>query len=163
MQDAGPDAEARSVPARRALRNVLRQAADDFADERGLTAPLSLCQLRRYADELIAQTQQDPEHRDFLAILIHNATWRATVAAIPYDKRLLLLPQCLKHSTDCEGHLDEFLPFFARRPALRYAAVVQLRSGDFGLPPRLIARNRARGRTTSRTRSRQRWQRGRSG
>ncbi|MDP6044633.1 MAG: polyprenyl synthetase family protein [Phycisphaerae bacterium] len=107
MQDAGPDAEARSVPARRALRNVLRQAADDFADERGLTAPLSLCQLRRYADELIAQTQQDPEHRDFLAILIHNATWRATVAAIPYDKRLLLLPQCLKHSTDCEGHLDD--------------------------------------------------------
>jgi len=107
MQDSGDGDEARSVPSRRALRNVLRQAADDFAAQRELTAPLSLGQLRTYADELLASTQQKPEHRDFLAILIHNATWRATVAAIPYDKRLLLLPQCLKHSTQCQGHLDD--------------------------------------------------------
>ena len=107
MQDSGDLAEARSVPSRRALRNVLRQAADDFAAEHELTAPLSLNQLRAHADTLLARTQQKTEHRDFLAILIHNATWRATVAAIPYDKRLLLLPQCLKHSNDCEGHLDD--------------------------------------------------------
>ncbi|MBT3200852.1 MAG: DUF116 domain-containing protein [Phycisphaerales bacterium] len=108
-QSNGPDAAGRSVPSRRALRNVLRQAADKFAAERKLTAPLSLAQLRDYADELLGQTQQDqnPKYRDFLAILIHNATWRATVAAIPYEKRLLLLPQCLKHSTACEGHLDD--------------------------------------------------------
>ena len=107
MQDAAPVDQARGVPSRRAVRNILRQAADDFADQQGLTAPLSLNQLRKYADELLTQTQQAPEYRDFLAILIHNATWRATVAAIPYDKRLLLLPQCLKHSTECEGHLDD--------------------------------------------------------
>jgi len=98
---------ARGVPSRKALRNVLRRAADDFAAERGLTAPLSLNQLRKYADELLIRTNQGPEHRDFLAILIHNATWRSTVAAIPYDKRLLLLPQCLKHSTACQGRLDD--------------------------------------------------------
>ena len=95
------------MPSRKALRNVLRRAADDFAAERGLTAPLSLNQLRKYADELLIRTNQGPEHRDFLAILIHNATWRSTVAAIPYDKRLLLLPQCLKHSTACQGRLDD--------------------------------------------------------
>jgi len=102
-----PEGMARSVPSRRAVRNVLRQAADDFAAERELTAPLSLAELRAHADELLVQTEQEPEHRDFLAILIHNATWRATVAAIPYDKRLLLLPQCLKHSSACQGHLDD--------------------------------------------------------
>jgi geranylgeranyl diphosphate synthase type II len=107
MQDAELDAPARKVPSRRDVRNVLRQAADDFAAERELTAPLSLTQLRTYADELLPATGQATEHRDFLAILIHNATWRPTVAAIPYDRRLLLLPQCLKHSTDCQGHLDD--------------------------------------------------------
>jgi len=96
-----------AVPARRAVRNVLRQAADDFAAERKLTAPLSLDQLRRCADDLLAQTRQDAEYRDFLAILIHNATWRSTVASIPCDRRLLLLPQCLRHSSDCEGRLDD--------------------------------------------------------
>jgi geranylgeranyl pyrophosphate synthase len=89
------------------VRNVLRQAADDFAVERKLTAPLSLDQLRSCADELLAKTQQEDEYRDFLAILIHNATWRSTVASIPFDRRLLLLPQCLRHSDDCEGHLDD--------------------------------------------------------
>jgi geranylgeranyl diphosphate synthase, type II len=107
MRSDEPGTPGRSVPSRRAVRNVLREAADVYAAEQDLIAPLSLEQLRRYADELLTSTQQEPEYRDFLAILIHNATWRATVAAIPYDKRLLLLPQCLKHSTECQGHLDD--------------------------------------------------------
>ena len=107
IRDSEVGASARRVPSRKAVRNVLRQAADTLAAERKLTAPLSLNQLRKYADELIAETQQDPAYRDFLAILIHNATWRPTVAAIPYDRRLLLLPQCLRHAEKCEGQLDD--------------------------------------------------------
>ena len=107
MQTREPGDVDAAVPARRAVRNILRQAADDFAAERKLTAPLSLDHLRRSADELLAKTQQQIEYRDFLAILIHNATWRSTVASIPCDRRLLLLPQCLRHSSDCEGHLDD--------------------------------------------------------
>ncbi|MDP6544781.1 MAG: polyprenyl synthetase family protein [Phycisphaerae bacterium] len=89
------------------MRNVLRRAADDFAAERKLTAPLSLDALRKTADELLARTRQETTYRDFLAILIHNATWRSAVASIPFDRRLLLLPQCLRHPDDCEGHLDD--------------------------------------------------------
>jgi len=96
-----------AVPQRKAARDVLRQAADDFAAERKLTAPLSLDALRKAADELLATIPQYAEYRDFLAVLIHNATWRGTVASIPYDRRLLLLPQCLRHSEACEGHLDD--------------------------------------------------------
>jgi len=107
MQSSNGGDMGRAVPPRKAVRNVLRQAADDFAAERKLTAPLSLDQLRVCADELLARTRQETEYRDFLAILIHNATWRSTVAAIPCDRRLLLLPQCLRHSSDCEGRLDD--------------------------------------------------------
>jgi geranylgeranyl diphosphate synthase, type II len=119
ISDSGPDNAEGHVPPGRDVRNILRQAADDFVSGRELTAPLSLEQLRASADEVLARLsasadEESPdkipqyvEYRDFLAILIHNATWRATVASIPYNRRLLLLPQCLKHSTACEGHLDD--------------------------------------------------------
>ncbi|MCP4374664.1 MAG: DUF116 domain-containing protein [bacterium] len=118
MSDSDPNNTESRVPPRRDIRHILRQAADDFVSERKLTAPLSLEELRTSADEVLKRlsasaneaTDKKPQHaeyRDFLAILIHNATWRPTVASIPYNRRLLLLPQCLKHSTDCEGHLDD--------------------------------------------------------
>ena len=107
VQSSDPGDMGCAVPLRKAVRNVLRRAADDFAVERKLTAPLSLNTLRKAADELLARTRQETTYRDFLAILIHNATWRSTVASIPCDRRLLLLPQCLRHPDDCEGHLDD--------------------------------------------------------
>ncbi len=107
MSNPDPNNPESRVPPRRDVRNILRQAADDFVSGRKLTAPLSLEQLRISANEVLNSMPQHAEYRDFLAILIHNATWRPTVASIPYNRRLLLLPQCLKHSTECEGHLDD--------------------------------------------------------
>jgi len=43
-----------------------------------------------------------------LAILIHNEAWRGTVARIPFSRRLLLLPQCLRSRDACPAGRDEF-------------------------------------------------------
>jgi len=107
MQVPGDPEIGRAVPPDKALRDAMREAADDFAADRKLTAPLSVRQLRDSADELLARTAQSAEYRDFLAILVHNAAWRSTVASIPFDRRLLLLPQCLRDSQQCEGHIDD--------------------------------------------------------
>src|SRR5512139_2569456 len=36
-----------------------------------------------------------------------NAIWRSMVGEIPYNRRMLLLPQCLKNSRMCKGSQDE--------------------------------------------------------
>ncbi|MBN2317310.1 MAG: polyprenyl synthetase family protein, partial [Sedimentisphaerales bacterium] len=46
-------------------------------------------------------------YRDFTAIILSNSVWRDSVAGIPYDKRLLLLPKCLRNQDKCPGHFDE--------------------------------------------------------
>jgi len=36
-----------------------------------------------------------------------NSVWRSIVGTVPYNRRVLLLPQCLKNSTLCKAEFDE--------------------------------------------------------
>ena len=42
------------------------------------------------------------------AILINNEAWRDALAAVPFDRRLLLLPKCLREEEHCPAPFDEF-------------------------------------------------------
>ena len=70
-------------------------------------APLSMDELRQHCDELIKTAGVSESYRDYLAILVNNETWRDVVAAVPYEKRLLLLPQCLRNKEKCQADFDE--------------------------------------------------------
>ena len=41
-------------------------------------------------------------------VMLSSEFWREQVAAIPYSRRLLLLPHCLKHAEGCPADYDEF-------------------------------------------------------
>ena len=40
-------------------------------------------------------------------VVFGNEIWRPVVAATPYSRRLLLLPQCLKNNSSCHAEIDE--------------------------------------------------------
>jgi geranylgeranyl pyrophosphate synthase len=40
--------------------------------------------------------------------MLNNALWQDIVASVPFKRRLLLVPQCLKHDKDCPAEIDEF-------------------------------------------------------
>jgi len=40
-------------------------------------------------------------------VILSNEVWRETVAQIPYDRRLLLLPQCLRDQEKCTAEIDD--------------------------------------------------------
>ena len=40
-------------------------------------------------------------------VLLNNEIWRQPVAGIPYNKRLLLLPKCLRDQDNCPADFDE--------------------------------------------------------
>jgi geranylgeranyl diphosphate synthase type II len=41
-------------------------------------------------------------------VLINNEMWRETLASVPFEKRLLLLPKCLRVENKCPAPFDEF-------------------------------------------------------
>ena len=44
----------------------------------------------------------------FAMVLIGNFFWKQQFLAVPFDRRLLLLPHCLKHAEGCPADYDEF-------------------------------------------------------
>lgn len=97
----------RTIPQTLAERRRLRQLAHDFVSEKALHPPVMLSDLEALAAEFVRRNNLDEGLRDWLMVEIHNAVWLPMVASIPYSRRLLLLPKCLRDSMRCEGEMDD--------------------------------------------------------
>jgi geranylgeranyl pyrophosphate synthase len=92
------------VPTDRFEREQLMLAVSEYAAEHQLVPPLSMEELRGHAENIAAH----PGLIDYVMVLLNNEVWRDTVASIPYERRLLLLPQCLRDIQECPAKVDEF-------------------------------------------------------
>src|SRR2546430_2269752 len=70
--------------------------------------PMPVEELREHADRVVRAAGLEPIYRDYLGVLINNESWRETLASIPYERRLLLLPKCLRVEAKCPAPFDEF-------------------------------------------------------
>jgi len=100
-----PQAE---VPPTRADRERVRRAARAHVAAERLVPPLSLEELQAHARRVLERAGLDPRHEKFATVLVSNASWADTMAGIPPERRLLLLPQCLRDEEACRAELDEF-------------------------------------------------------
>ncbi len=79
-----------------------------FVSRADIVPPLTYDELDVAAAQMIAEDGLTPRHREFLMVMINNHIWRDIVAAIPYARRTLLLPPCLRSSTACPAEMDEY-------------------------------------------------------
>ncbi len=94
------------VPEELHLRNTLRKEARKLIEKKKLRPPVKFEVLEQNAISLIKNLGVSEKYIDFTIILIGNETWRETVEATPINRRLLLLPQCLKNNSLCQGTFD---------------------------------------------------------
>ncbi|MBI4264575.1 MAG: polyprenyl synthetase family protein [Acidobacteria bacterium] len=99
-----------NIPQTLAERERLRAIVARYVAERRerLVPPLVLEELRTHADRVATVAGIDPGYRDYAGVLLNNEVWREALAAIPYDRRLLLLPKCLRVEDKCPAPFDEF-------------------------------------------------------
>lgn len=97
-----------NVPQTRVERELVLRAIRDHAAARGLVPPLPMDALREETRQALAAAGLNPAHLEFAAVLLSNELWREAVAAIPYSRRLLLLPKCLRIEAHCPAPFDEF-------------------------------------------------------
>ena len=57
---------------------------------------------------LVKAARIDPKYLDYAGVLLNNEVWRDQLAAVPYDRRLLLLPKCLRVEDKCPAPFDDF-------------------------------------------------------
>jgi geranylgeranyl diphosphate synthase type II len=99
-----------SIPQTRAEREGMRVTIQRYvaANRDRLVPPLVLDELRTRSEELLALTGIDPKYRDYVGVLLSNEVWREQLAAVPFDRRLLLLPKCMRVEDRCPAPFDEF-------------------------------------------------------
>ncbi|MBI4905221.1 MAG: polyprenyl synthetase family protein [Acidobacteria bacterium] len=99
-----------NIPQTRWEREGIKQLAADFVRNNSarLTPPLVLDELKTFSDELVAQAKINPVYSNYVAIILNNEIWRDHLATVPYERRLLLLPKCLRVEDRCPAPFDEF-------------------------------------------------------
>ncbi|HVR29574.1 MAG TPA: polyprenyl synthetase family protein [Thermoanaerobaculia bacterium] len=97
-----------NIPDRRSLRETLKRLVERHVVQVGLVPPLPLGELRAHAMEVLRGAGIDPLYADYTTVLVNNAAWRDELARIPYARRLLLVPKCLRVEEHCPAPFDEF-------------------------------------------------------
>jgi len=97
-----------NIPNDRSERDRLKEIARAFVEDRDLVPPMTMSELREHAATARHASGLDPIYDDYLAVLMNNEAWRDTLAQIPYDRRLLLIPKCLRVEEHCPAPFDEF-------------------------------------------------------
>ena len=110
-QHEGPPAPARAadgeIPLGAHLRRRIREQCVRHARAAALRAPLLLADLRRHAAGVLEEASCPAAYEKYAATWLNNELWREALASVPFDRRMLLLPQCLRAKT-CTAPSDEY-------------------------------------------------------
>ncbi|MBZ0254742.1 DUF116 domain-containing protein [bacterium] len=97
-----------NIPQERAEREAVLKAVQDYVAEAAPTPPVPLEELRVHAGTVAKRLGLDEKFHNYIAVILNNEMWRDALAAIPYERRLLLLPKCLRDESRCPAPFDEF-------------------------------------------------------
>jgi geranylgeranyl pyrophosphate synthase len=97
-----------NVPATKEERDRIRRIVKAYVATHNPVPPMPMDELRVHGEAIIKLADLDPMHLDYVAVLVNNEAWRETLAQVPFSRRLLLLPKCLRDEERCPAPFDEF-------------------------------------------------------
>ncbi len=97
-----------NIPDDKQDRVRLKAVTDDYVRRVRAIPPLTLDELTEHTVAVLAEAGLDQGYSDYASILVSNAAWHDSLAQIPYNRRLLLIPKCLRVEEKCPAPFDEF-------------------------------------------------------
>jgi geranylgeranyl diphosphate synthase type II len=95
------------VPIISEIRQNIRKEVEAWFSARTIIPPISYNAIADFAALLIEKHSWDKNYKAFVMVCCGNAVWRPVVGSVPFNRRILLLPHCLKNSRLCKGQQDE--------------------------------------------------------
>ncbi|HVX15472.1 MAG TPA: polyprenyl synthetase family protein [Pirellulales bacterium] len=96
------------VPETYEQREQLRARCGDVAARLDRSRPVGKDELEAISRRLLADQGLPEGLLGWTMVAIATHFWTAQVAAVPFERRLFLLPHCLKHAEGCPADYDEF-------------------------------------------------------
>src|SRR6266550_2130172 len=97
-----------TIPQSREERDAIKRLCEKYVETEKPVPPLSLEELRKHSESLIARNGMESKFTDYVAVLLNSEVWREQLATVPFERRLLLLPKCLRVEDKCPAPFDEF-------------------------------------------------------
>jgi geranylgeranyl pyrophosphate synthase len=99
-----------NIPQTLGEREYLRSVVVRYVEDRreSLVPPLVLDELRTHAEAIVTLASVDSAYVDYAGVLVNNEVWTEQLATVPFERRLLLLPKCLRVEDKCPAPFDEF-------------------------------------------------------
>jgi geranylgeranyl pyrophosphate synthase len=98
----------KNIPQTPEERTRILHAVRNYVAEYSPTPPVPVAELAEHADRVVQHLGILPIYRDYVGVLINNELWREQLAAVPFERRLLLMPKCLRVESKCPAPFDEF-------------------------------------------------------
>ncbi len=95
------------IPIVKSSREQIRATIEAHFLKFKVMPPVSHDSLFRVASLLIDENKWEERYRAFIMVCCGNAIWRTVVGSIPFNRRIFLLPQCLRNSVYCKAEQDD--------------------------------------------------------
>ncbi|OYP32218.1 DUF116 domain-containing protein [Rhodopirellula sp. MGV] len=98
----------KDVPESLALRESLRDRCEQVADRLDRTIPMTKDELEQISRRTLEEADLPEAYLGWVMVMISTSFWRHQLKTVPPERRLFLLPHCLKHAEGCPADYDEF-------------------------------------------------------
>jgi geranylgeranyl pyrophosphate synthase len=103
-----PSEQALQVPETRDLREQIRLEVDKLVEQLDRSELIGRDRFETLSKELLENLNLPANYLGWTMVAIGSAFWRDQVAATPYNRRLLLLPHCLRDARQCPARFNEW-------------------------------------------------------
>jgi geranylgeranyl pyrophosphate synthase len=98
----------KEVPPTFEMRESLRARCQQVADRLPRDVPMTKDELEQVARRTLEEADLPESYVGWMMVMISGAFWRESLKSVPPERRLFLLPHCLKHAEGCPADYDEF-------------------------------------------------------
>ncbi len=98
----------KNIPQTKQDRDHVLKSVREYQEQNRLVPPVPMDELQVHTEKIMALYGIEQAYRDYTGVLLANETWRESLATVPFEKRLLLMPKCLRVESKCPAPFDEF-------------------------------------------------------
>lgn len=98
----------KAMPESLELREKVKAAAEEYARGLDRSRAFTRSELEHHGRTLLEQMGLPEKYLGFSMVMVGNYFWKQQFLAIPFNRRMLLLPHCLKHAQGCPAEYTQF-------------------------------------------------------
>jgi len=98
----------KGIPEEKEVRFKILEYCREYIAQNKCVPPMQDDSIEIHVSQIVKEHSIDASHTEFTTVLFNNELWRDRLSEVPYERRLLLIPKCLRVESKCPATFDAF-------------------------------------------------------